>query len=125
MRGLPVTQPPPNQPSDDDRPATTVSLEAFTALLAEDKLLQSRIAELERRLGLDSSNSGKLPSSDGLKKKPSRVRSLRERSEESAAPRRAPRRDPAAGRDVSTAQKQRWDILQTLMHGPAHILRTA
>src|ERR1700724_862517 len=41
--------------------------------------LQSRIAELERRLGLDSSNSGKPPSSDGLKK-PARTRSLREPS---------------------------------------------
>jgi transposase len=30
--------------------------------------LVARIAELERRLGLDSSNSGKPPSSDGLKK---------------------------------------------------------
>ena len=41
--------------------------------------LQSRIAELERRLGLDSSNSGKPPSSDGLKK-PRRTGSLREPS---------------------------------------------
>jgi transposase len=39
----------------------------------------ARIAELERRLGLNSSNSGKPPSSDGLKK-PVRVSSLRERS---------------------------------------------
>jgi transposase len=42
--------------------------------------LQARNAELERQLGLNSGNSGKPPSSDGLKKKPSRVRSLRERS---------------------------------------------
>jgi transposase len=41
--------------------------------------LQARIAELERRLGLDSSNSGKPPSSDGLRK-PARVMSLREPS---------------------------------------------
>src|SRR5262249_31439449 len=41
--------------------------------------LKARIAELERQLGLNSSNSGKPPSSDGLKK-PSRVKSLRERS---------------------------------------------
>ena len=31
---------------------------------------EARIAELERRLGLNSSNSGKPPSSDGLKKPP-------------------------------------------------------
>lgn len=39
-----------------------------------------RIAALERRLGLDSTNSSKPPSSDGLKKKPVRVRSLRVKS---------------------------------------------
>src|SRR5450432_527343 len=44
------------------------------------RALQARIAELERQLGLNSSNSGKPPSSDGLKKKPVRVASLRERS---------------------------------------------
>ena len=42
------------------------------------KLLE-RVAELERRLGLDSSNSGKPPSSDGLKKPP-RTTSLRDPS---------------------------------------------
>jgi len=47
----------------------------ITLLLAQE----ARIAELERRLGLDSSNSGKPPSSDGLKKPP-RTGSLRDRS---------------------------------------------
>ena len=42
------------------------------------KLIE-RIAELERRLGLNSNNSGKPPSSDGLQK-PARVQSLREKS---------------------------------------------
>src|SRR3954453_987336 len=46
---------------------------------AEMAGLRERIAELERRLGLNSGNSGKPPSSDGLKK-PVRVSSLRERS---------------------------------------------
>jgi len=41
--------------------------------------LVARVAQLERQLGLNSSNSGKPPSSDGLKK-PARVSSLRERS---------------------------------------------
>ena len=56
-----------------------------TAELSREELialvgaLKAHIAELERRLGLNSSNSGKPPSSDGLKK-PARVSSLRERS---------------------------------------------
>ena len=49
------------------------------AQAAEIAALKARIAELERRLGLNSSNSSKPPSSDGLKK-PVRVRSLRESS---------------------------------------------
>ena len=50
------------------------------AQAAEIAALKVRISELERRLGLNSSNSGKPPSSDGLKK-PARVRSLREPSD--------------------------------------------
>jgi transposase len=56
--------------------ATELSREELIALVAA---LRAHIAELERRLGLNSSNSGKPPSSDGLKK-PARVSSLRERS---------------------------------------------
>src|SRR5271165_428040 len=48
-------------------------------LVSERQGLLARVAELERRLGLNSSNSGKPPSSDGLKKPP-RVSSLRESS---------------------------------------------
>ena len=51
---------------------------ALSALVAA---LQARVGELERQLGLNSGNSGKPPSSDGLKKKPVRVKSLRERSD--------------------------------------------
>ena len=47
--------------------------ELIALLLAQEV----RIAELERRLGLNSGNSGKPPSSDGLKK-PRRVSSLRQ-----------------------------------------------
>ena len=76
-------------------PASTVSGEAPTIaalqahiehliaqnalLVSERQVLLARVAELERRLGLNSSNSGKPPSSDGLKKPP-RVSSLREPS---------------------------------------------
>lgn len=42
--------------------------------------LTARIAELERQLGLNSGNSGKPPSSDGLKK-PTRTKSLRASSD--------------------------------------------
>jgi transposase len=55
---------------------------AALSQLSKDDLIalllaqEARIAELERRLGLNSSNSGKPPSSDGLKKPP-RVSSLR------------------------------------------------
>lgn len=48
-------------------------------LWRENAQLRARIAELERQLGLNSNNSSKPPSSDGLKK-PSRVKSLREAS---------------------------------------------
>ena len=51
------------------------------ALEKENQALRERIAELERRLGLDSQTSSKPPSSDGLKKKPHRSQSLRSKSE--------------------------------------------
>src|ERR1700685_1399432 len=56
--------------------AAELSREELIALVAA---LRAHIAELERRIGLNSSNSGKPPSSDGLKK-PARVSSVRERS---------------------------------------------
>src|SRR5919107_3345163 len=64
-------------------------LDDLGRLRAENTMLQetvamllARVAELERRLGLNSSNSGKPPSSDGLHKprREPRTRSLRERS---------------------------------------------
>ena len=78
---------PPTDPScrDDARhpagsEAIIVALQTeITLLRAENAALTGRLAELERRLGLNSSNSGKPPSSDGLKK-PTRVGSLREPS---------------------------------------------
>src|SRR3954447_2690399 len=63
--------------------AAEPSREELIALVAaqagEIAALKARIAELERRLGLNSSNSSKPPSSDGLTKS-ARVSSLRERS---------------------------------------------
>ena len=66
---------------DSHETSAPVSPEAIIAALQAANLeLRLRVAELERQLGLNSSNSGKPPSSDGLKKKPARVSSLRERS---------------------------------------------
>jgi transposase len=53
--------------------------------------LQARVVELERRLGRDSSNSSKPPSSDGLRK-PSRA----ERDAEEQPERRRPGKQPGA-----------------------------
>jgi transposase len=63
----------PSEPSKEELIAL------IAAQRAELAALKAQIAELERRLGLNSSNSGKPPSSDGLKK-PARVKSLREHS---------------------------------------------
>jgi transposase len=75
---------PPNRP--DFASDTEDALAEIEKLRAENdalkklvEALRDKIAELERRLGLDSSNSSKPPSSDGLKK-PARTRSLREPS---------------------------------------------
>ena len=65
------------QLSKDDLIALLLAQAAHHA--AEMAAMRARIAELERRLGQNSSNSGKPPSSDGLRKPP-RVSSLRERS---------------------------------------------
>jgi transposase len=75
--------PPDDTVSGDDVSAAIGIEAAMAALQAENAVLRSenaaligRLAELERRLGLNSSNSGKPPSSDGLKE-PLRVSSLR------------------------------------------------
>jgi len=67
-----IREPPPE-------PTREELIALIQAQAAEIAALKARVAELERRLGLNSSNSSKPPSSDGLKK-PLRVRSLRERS---------------------------------------------
>lgn len=53
-------------------------------LRRENAVLVQRVSELERHLGLNSSNSGKPPSSDGLAKPPAkkkRTKSLRGKSD--------------------------------------------
>ena len=78
---------PPDDTASRDGITSAVGGEAvIEALRVENVLLRAevvaltgRLAELERRLGLNSSNSGQPPSSDGLKKPP-RVSSLREPS---------------------------------------------
>jgi transposase len=52
----------------------------IASLRAEITALRAEVADLRRRLNLDSSNSSKPPSSDGLKKKPRIAGSLRGRS---------------------------------------------
>lgn len=56
-------------------------VEALIAAQAREiERLRAEVAALRRRLGLDSSNSSKPPSSDGLKKKPRVLGSLRTRT---------------------------------------------
>jgi transposase len=66
-----------NKLEKDDLIELLLALEARHA--AETAALRERVAELERRVGLNSGNSGKPPSSDGLKKPP-RVSNLRQPS---------------------------------------------
>src|ERR1700747_1511125 len=66
-------------PDSQREPSREELIALVAAQAAEIAALKARIAELERRLGLNSSNSGKPPSSDGLKKppRPARTKSLR------------------------------------------------
>ncbi len=95
---------PPDDTGSGDDGSAALSIEAaMAALQAENAVLRSenaaligRLADLERRLGLNSSNSGKPPSSDGLKK-PLRISSLRNRPARRPAGRTAIRARRCAG----------------------------
>ena len=76
----------PGPPDNVARNALAAAVEIIGTLQVQIETLKelvasqaSRIAELERQLGKNSTNSGKPPSSDGLKKPP-RTQSLREPS---------------------------------------------
>jgi transposase len=73
-----------NQPSQSQTIETLLAIiEEQRAIIGKQQkeiaVLTARVAELERRLGLNSSNSGKPPSSDGLSRPP-RTSSLREKT---------------------------------------------
>jgi hypothetical protein len=86
-------------------PVDAPSREALIALIqaqaSQIATLVARVAELERRLGLNSSNSGKPPSSDGLKT-PARVSSLRQSSGKNPAGRTATRARPCGSPPTPT-----------------------
>ena len=95
-----ITRESPRAPSLEDLLALVAALEA------ENAALKARLAELERRLGLNSSNSGKPPSSDGLTK-PARARSLRTGPARNRAGRRATKARPC-GRSLNPMS---WSII--------------
>ena len=87
-----MTRESPRAPSLEDLLALVAALEA------ENAALKARLAELERRLGLNSSNSGKPPSSRwadeaGAGEEPAGP--VRQETGRAEGPQR---RDPAAGR---------------------------
>lgn len=102
-------------------PNSSLSVDSLLALIGElqarnlmleqqNALLLVRVADLERRLGLDSSNSSKPPSSDGPGQSPRRTQSLRERGG------RKPGGQPGhPGKHLKPSER----VDHTIMHRPA------
>ncbi len=72
MRGFPVLNREEFQAIYDSGPDAAFAL--FQGLLSQVSVLEARVSELESRLSKDSHNSGKPPSTDGLKRKPVSLR---------------------------------------------------
>jgi transposase len=86
-----------------------VQAELIGQLRAANAALRDRVAELERRLGADSSNSSRPPSSDGLRKRP---RPARPREQGA----RRPGKQPGA---LGAHLAQVADPDQVVVHAPA------
>lgn len=74
-----VCQSPSNEPQQDLNSLPVWAKALIQQLIAQNKALETRVRELEAQIAKNSSNSGKPPSSDGLKK-PSKTKSQRETS---------------------------------------------
>jgi transposase len=86
------------------------------AQAAENATLKARIAELERRLSLNSGNSGKPPSSNGLKKPPP-TRSSREPSGKKSGRQKGHKGETLRQLPSRTASSIIFGLLRGLRHG--------